>query len=159
MRKELLEEYINRKDPNQPQIATRCCIRQYPVILLADSESPDQTAHPRSLIRAFAVRLCLGTFPMMPVNYIFTVWMVQYKRRIKRKGHLCMCSVQVQIIPHFCSFTRTFLRSSRMVEWFPTSDHEISGLTAWRRNSAHDYGVSLHNAFHYHPFIVSILLT
>ena len=30
---------------------TKTCVRAY-----ADSEGPDQTAHPRSLIRAFAVR-------------------------------------------------------------------------------------------------------
>ena len=36
-------------------------ILQYPIILLADSEGPDQTAHPRSLIWAFAVRICLKT--------------------------------------------------------------------------------------------------
>ena len=30
----------------------KTCLRAY-----ADSEGPDQTAHPRSLIRAFAVRL------------------------------------------------------------------------------------------------------
>ena len=28
------------------------------MILLVDSEDPDQTAHPRSLIRAFIVRIC-----------------------------------------------------------------------------------------------------
>ena len=34
----------------------------YPLILLADSEGPDQTAHPRSLIRAFTIRICPKTF-------------------------------------------------------------------------------------------------
>ena len=32
-----------------------------PMILLADSEGPDQTAHPRSLIWAFTVRICPKT--------------------------------------------------------------------------------------------------
>ena len=33
------------------------CILYYPMLLLADSEGPDQTAHLHSLIRAFAVRI------------------------------------------------------------------------------------------------------
>ena len=28
----------------------------------------------------------------------------------------------------------------------------------WRQNSIHDYGTSLHRAFHYHPFVISIWL-
>ena len=40
-------------------------ILQYPMILLADSERPDQTARMHRLIWAFAVRRCLKThFPM-----------------------------------------------------------------------------------------------
>ena len=42
------------------------------MILAADSEGPDQTAHTRSLIRAFALRACpegtfsLGAAPLSP---------------------------------------------------------------------------------------------
>ena len=37
-------------------LALQPCILYYPVILLSDSEGPDQTAHPRSLIWAITVR-------------------------------------------------------------------------------------------------------
>ena len=40
-------------------------ILKYPMILFADSEGPDQTARPRSLICAFAVRTWTeGTFSL-----------------------------------------------------------------------------------------------
>ena len=51
------------------------------MILLADSESPDQTARMRSLIRAFAVRLCpRARFRMARLDYLthfhvyFLIW-------------------------------------------------------------------------------------
>ena len=56
----------NYKDPDQPAEIRISLIRnsaifryvlQYPMILLADSEGPDQTARMRSLILGFAVRI------------------------------------------------------------------------------------------------------
>ena len=48
------------------------------MILLADSEGPDETAHMRSLIWAFAVRLCLKT-------YIRMAWLICEPQREKKK--------------------------------------------------------------------------
>ena len=53
-------------------VSTSCSIA---VILLADSEGPDQTARMRRLIRAFALRICLSTrFRLTPPTYSM-VWL------------------------------------------------------------------------------------
>ena len=57
------------KDPDQPadiyslirNSAILCYVPQYPMILLAHSEGPDQTAGMRRLILGFAVRIILKT--------------------------------------------------------------------------------------------------
>ena len=48
--------------------AIRWCNQQYPMILLADSERPDQSAHPHELIRAFALRIFLDSITSMARN-------------------------------------------------------------------------------------------
>ena len=73
MRKGVFVAYMNSTDPDKPaklsslikDFAMQHCMLQYRIILSADSESPNQTAHARSLIRVFNVRICpKALFPM-----------------------------------------------------------------------------------------------
>ena len=58
------------------------------MILFADSEGPDQTAHPRSLIRAFAVRTWTeSNFHLIGLKYCLMSFCETYAKQINVRVH------------------------------------------------------------------------
>ena len=82
------------------------------MILLADSEGPDQTARMRRLIWAFAVRICSKTHFRM-------AWTTQYRTQLKKRAYFtaqsdqglhCRCIIQIHWFSKRTTKTQISLR-------------------------------------------------
>ena len=76
------------------------CILQYPIILLEDSEGPDQTAHLRSLIWAYAVRACPeDTFSLSTA--LFIMWSDKNDDQVfETRIYLIIMCIMYQVLYH-----------------------------------------------------------